>query len=69
MHTSPQKKTLLRRPEVERRTGLSRSSVYALAKEGKFPSPVSLGPRTVAWVAEEVDAWIEERIQQRQAAV
>ena len=68
MHTRPQKKSLLRRPDVQQRTGLSRSSVYALSKEGKFPCPVPLGPRSVAWVEEEVDIWIEERIQQRQAA-
>ena len=68
MHTNHQEKRLLRRPEVERLTGLSRSSVYALTREGKFPRPVQLGPRTVAWVDREVFTWIEERIQQRQAA-
>ena len=67
MHTSPQQKILLRRKDVEQRTGLSRSSIYALAKEGAFPRPVSLSTRSVAWVTEEVDAWIEERIKARQA--
>lgn len=67
MHTSPQQRILLRRKDVEQRTGLSRSSIYALAKEGAFPRPVSLSIRSVAWVEEEVDAWIEARIQERQA--
>jgi prophage regulatory protein len=65
MQTHPQQKTLLRRPDVERRTGLSRSTIYARMAAGKFPQAVSLG-RAVAWVEAEIDAWIEERIQTRQ---
>jgi prophage regulatory protein len=33
--------------------------------EGKFPASVSIGARAVAWVEEEIDAWIEERIAER----
>jgi hypothetical protein len=29
-------------------------------KEG-FPRPIALGPRSVGWIEEEVDAWIEAR--------
>ncbi len=60
-------KTLLRRPDVEQRTGLKRSSIYALMKDGAFPQQVSLGSRAVAWVEEEIEVWIEERIKARQA--
>lgn len=28
---------------------------------GKFPSPVRLGPARVAWLREEIMAWVEER--------
>lgn len=65
MRSQHQSKALLRRPEVERRTGLKRSTIYSRMKEGSFPQSVSLG-RSVAWVAEEIDAWIEERIAQRE---
>lgn len=51
--------TLLRLPDVMGRTGLSRSAVYA--SEG-FPKPVKIGNRAVAWVASEVEAWIQETI-------
>lgn len=66
MHNQNQHTSLLRRPEVERRTSLKRSTIYARMKEGTFPKPVSLG-RTVAWVEAEVDAWITARIKARQA--
>ncbi len=28
-----------------------------------FPEPIKIGARAVAWVEEEVDAWIEARIE------
>lgn len=57
----PQK--LLRLKTVENLTGLSRSSIYRMVKAGEFPPPIKLtGSRSVAWVTEEVDAWIQARI-------
>lgn len=56
---------LLRRREVEARTGLSRSSIYARMGEGTFPLAVGLGGRSVCWVESEVAAWVEERIKAR----
>jgi prophage regulatory protein len=52
----------LRLPEVKTVTGLSKSSLYALIRANSFPSPVRLGPRTVAWVRSEVRHWAAERI-------
>lgn len=42
-------------------TGLSRATIYALEKAGKFPTKVALGERAVAWRESEVDAWMEKR--------
>lgn len=53
--------TLLRRPEVEARTGLSRSTLYDWMKRGEFPQPVKLGTRLVAWRESDVTAWLESR--------
>lgn len=53
---------LLRRTQVEALTGLKRSSIYALMKEGAFPKCVKLSVRAVAWSAEAVQAWIASRI-------
>lgn len=53
----------MRRPEVERVTGISRAHIYRLIKAGKFPEPISLlSTRVVVWLASEIDAWIAEQI-------
>jgi prophage regulatory protein len=52
---------LLRRPELESITGLSRSTIYAWMKDGKFPPPVKLGTRLVAWRESDISAWLESR--------
>jgi prophage regulatory protein len=52
---------ILRRPQVEARTGLSRSTLYQYIQDGLFPRPVSLGPRAVGWLESEVNAWIAAR--------
>ena len=58
---------LLRRKEVSARTGLGRSSIYDKMQKGSFPQPVRLGERSVAWIESEINAWIDERIAERQA--
>ena len=55
-------RTIWRLPEVMARTGLSRSTIYALIRQDKFPSQINLGPRAVGWVANEIVDWIEARI-------
>jgi prophage regulatory protein len=59
---------LLRLPEVKRRTGLSRSSIYGQISNGTFPHSVSIGARAVAWVEDEVEEWINQRIDDRRRA-
>ena len=54
--------SILRRPEVEARTGLSRSTIYLKVAQGTFPKPINLGPRAVGWVAAEVDRWLEDQV-------
>lgn len=48
---------LLRRPEVERETGLSRSTIYERMQAGTFPQPLRVGPRAVRWPANEIEEW------------
>lgn len=54
--------SILRRPEVQARTGLSRSTIYLKIAQGSFPKAVSLGPRAVGWIEAEVDAWLEHQV-------
>jgi len=56
---------LLKMPEVQTKTGLSKSHLYALAQQGLFPKQVKLTERSSAWVESEVDGWIDSRIAQR----
>ena len=53
----------LRRPEVEVRTGLSRSAIYARMASGEFPRPRRIGKRAVAWVEQDIERWLAERIE------
>ncbi|MDP2242169.1 MAG: AlpA family phage regulatory protein [Burkholderiales bacterium] len=40
--------------------GLSRSTIYKLISEGRFPKPVQIGARAVRWRVEQVEAWRDE---------
>ncbi|TAF74937.1 MAG: AlpA family phage regulatory protein [Alphaproteobacteria bacterium] len=50
---------ILRRRDVEARTGLSRSSIYKKLAEHTFPQPIKLGGRSVGWLETEIEAWIK----------
>jgi prophage regulatory protein len=44
---------------VEERTGLKKSKIYELLREGSFPQPIRLGRRTVRWRSDDIDRWID----------
>ena len=63
---------ILRRKQVEARTGLSRSSIYAKLRHNPkrpsdydptFPKPVSVGAKAVGWIEAEVNDWLAKRIE------
>lgn len=54
--------SLIRLPEVQRRTGYSKSWIYRLISQKCFPVPIKLGTRSIAFIESEIDAWIEQRI-------
>lgn len=58
---------IMRRPEVEYCTGLSRSTIYAMMAKGTFPKPIQLSKRSVGWADDEVLAWLQARILNRTA--
>lgn len=49
-------------PLVVRMTGLGRSTIYRLIAENKFPGPVRVGDRAVAWRQVDLDKWSEGRL-------
>jgi len=61
--------TILRRRQVEARTGLTRSPIYARIKAGNFPKQISLGGgKAVGWIESEVEAWIAAQIEKSRKA-
>lgn len=56
-----QSKTVLRLPAVILKTNLSKSTIYRLEAEGKFPRRVQLGANSTGWYSDEIDAWLVNR--------
>ena len=56
---------LLRRAEVEAKTGFKRAFIYTLIKQGKFPKPIRTSTRAVRWDSIEIDQWIAARLKVR----
>lgn len=54
---------LIRLPEVMRRSSLKKAWIYKLISQGRFPKPVKIGARAIAFVENEVDDWINQRIE------
>tara|TARA_R110002049_G_scaffold35531_13_gene114661 strand:- start:2200 stop:2442 length:243 start_codon:yes stop_codon:yes gene_type:complete len=62
---------IIRRKQLEDKTGLSRSGIYAKLKpnpkrpndyDPSFPQPISVGAKAVGWIESEVESWLEGRI-------
>ena len=69
--------TILRRKQVEARTGLSRSSIYARLRHNpkrpgdydpSFPKPISVGAKAVGWIEAEIDAWLTAQVEKSRKA-
>jgi len=73
--TPKTKHRFIRLSEVMSRTGYGRTSIYRKMEDGSFPKSLKLGgppkdpnvfdSRAIAWIENEVDQWIESRIEDR----
>lgn len=52
-----------RLPAVEAKTGIKKTKIYKLMREGKFPPCIKLGGRAVGWLETDLDTWIQNQIQ------
>ncbi len=52
------KDSIIRLKEVQRRTGLPRSSIYEKGSRKTFPKPIKLGERAAGWYLSDVENWI-----------
>lgn len=60
--TTAAQDSAMRMTEIVKVTGLSKSAIYAMIAEGKFPAGFQLGSNSKAWLASDVQAWINERV-------
>ncbi|MDO6528229.1 AlpA family transcriptional regulator [Motilimonas sp. 1_MG-2023] len=58
---------LIKIKEVMYMTGLARATIYKFIDLDKFPKQVSLGGRAVAWVEAEIEEWVLEKVEARDA--
>lgn len=55
---------LINLSEVMLRTGFKKTAIYSWVKKGTFPQPVKIG-RSTRWSSEEVEAWIQNKLDSR----
>lgn len=58
-------KRILRPAELQARLGIGHSQFYEWIKTGKLTRPVQLGPQSVGHPEDEIDAVIDQLIQER----
>jgi prophage regulatory protein len=51
--------TIMKRQEVVAVTGLCYTSIYNKEKAGNFPKRRQLSARSVGWIRQEVETWIQ----------
>ena len=49
--------------DVKHQVGLGRTAIYQKIKAGEFPKPYPLSARAVGWLSDDIEAWIDSRIQ------
>ena len=52
---------LMRLPEVMQTIGRSRTSIYYDVKAGRFPEPLQIGRRAIAWRETDIQNWIDSK--------
>ena len=58
---------LIRQRQVSAKTGIGKSSIYALMARNLFPQRIVLaGGKAVAWLESEIDEWIAQQVANRQ---
>ena len=63
--TGPPSRLLLTIDDVRDLTRMSRGQVYKLMSLGQFPRPVTLGVQKRCWISSEIEAWLAERVAER----
>lgn len=54
---------LIRLSEVMNKTGFGKAWIYRLISQNRFPQPVKIGIRAIAFIESEIDEWIQLTIE------
>lgn len=54
---------LMLAPEVDARVPYSRAHLYRLEDQGEFPKRKRIGANRIAWVRDEVERWLADRVE------
>lgn len=54
-------KRVLRAADVMARTGLGRTTIWRLERQGSFPPRRQITAGSVGWLTDEVDEWLRSR--------
>lgn len=52
---------LIKQKEVCQFTGKSRATIWRWTRNGNFPRPLRIGPNSIAWTQEQLDAWLADK--------
>ena len=52
--------SLLRLPQVLKIIPISKSAWWQGCKDGRYPEPIKLGPRTTVWKASDISAFMRQ---------
>lgn len=63
MNKTKAPRRILRLAEVKHITGIGRTKIYELMKEGRFPKahPIA-GAHMVGWDSVEIDKWVDQQL-------
>ena len=56
---------IFRRKDLENSLGLSRSTIYLMISENRFPKPVKIGRRAFGWRSDDISKWLENMQEDR----
>lgn len=66
-YKAAQERRFIKRPQVEAMTSLSTSEIYRRIDAGSFPAQIRLGAKAVAWLAHEVEEWMDKTVENSRA--
>jgi prophage regulatory protein len=61
MSTNPEN-TLIRLKQVQSQTGIARSTIYKLLALNRFPQPIKITDRAIAWPQKAINDWVALQI-------